>query len=316
MPASRYSVELAAPDIGAYAEGSGGIPYVTTFDSGKPGPHVLVTALTHGNEISGAIALDHLFRLGLRPAAGILSLAFANVAAYQRFDPQRPTTSRFIDEDLNRVWDEATLDGPRRSVELTRARELRPLIDRVALLLDLHSMQQASAPLMLAGMTEKSLALARRVGVPEIIVRDEGHAAGKRLRDYGAFGDPEAPAAALLVECGQHWERGSAEVAIDTALRFLAASGVLPAEEAMQRLAMPAPPQRVVSVTEAVTIATNRFEFVRDYRGLEIIPRTGTLIARDGAREIRTDYDDCVLIMPARRLARGHTAVRLGRFTG
>jgi predicted deacylase len=309
-------LELAAPDISAYAAGTTGIPYVTSLDSGRPGPHVLVTALTHGNEICGAIALDHLFRQAIRPAAGILSLAFANVAAYRRFDPAHPTVSRFIDEDFNRVWDPATLDGKRRSVELTRARALRPIIDRVDLLLDLHSMQQASAPLMLTGLTDKSLALARRIGVPEIIVRDAGHAAGKRLRDYGAFGDPAAPASALLVECGQHWERRAGEIAIDTTLRFLAASGVLAAEEAARILAEPAAPQRVVSVTDAITIATDRFEFAAEYRGLEIIPRAGTVIARDGGREIRTGYDECVLIMPSRRLARGQTAVRLGQFTG
>ena len=40
------------------------------------------------------------------------------------------------------------------------------------------------------------------------------------------------------------------------------------------------------------------------------------MIATDGEREIRTPYDDCVPIMPSRRLARGQTAVRLGRFTG
>ncbi len=33
-----------------------------------PGPHVLVNALTHGNEICGALALDQLFKSGLRPA--------------------------------------------------------------------------------------------------------------------------------------------------------------------------------------------------------------------------------------------------------
>jgi predicted deacylase len=316
MPAATYPVELAAPDLSAYAAGTAGIPYIASFDSGRPGPHVLVNALTHGNEICGAIALDHLLRRATRPAAGILSLAFANVAAFRRFDPARPTASRFVDEDFNRLWDAATLDGLRQSAELARARAMRPFIDRIDLLLDLHSMQQASVPLMLAGLTDKSLALARRVGVPEIIVRDAGHAAGRRLRDYGAFADPAAPATALLVECGQHWERRAAEMAIETTRRFLAASGVLPADEAARILALPAPPQRVVSVTDAVTILTDQFEFADEYRGLEIIPRAGTVIARDGGREIRTDYDDCVLIMPSRRLARGQTAVRLGQFTG
>src|SRR5215472_3276725 len=179
MAMDSYAIELSAPDITPYAAGNTGIPYVTSFASGRPGPHVLVNALTHGNEICGAIALDELFRAGVRPAAGKLTLSFANVGAYRRFDAADPTASRFIDEDFNRVWDTAVLAGPRKSAELARARELRPIIDTVDLLLDIHSMQHATAPLMLTGLTEKCLDLARRVGVPEIIVRDAGHAAGR-----------------------------------------------------------------------------------------------------------------------------------------
>jgi predicted deacylase len=316
MAGDSYTMELAAPDITPYAAGNIGIPFVTTFDSRRPGPHVLVSALTHGNEICGAIALERLFRDGLRPASGKLTLAFANVAAYQSFDPANPTTSRFVDEDLNRLWDKATLDGTRQSIELTRARLLRPLLETVDLLLDLHSMQHATAPLMLAGLTDKSLTLARRVGVPEIVVRDAGHTAGKRMRDYGAFEDPTSPKTALLVECGQHWEARAAEVAIDTTLRFLAVTGVLPPADTARMLGRPVSPQRIVTVTDPITIAGDRFEFVADYRGLEVIARAGTVIARDGGREIATPYDDCVLIMPSRRLLRGQTAVRLGRFTG
>ncbi len=177
------AIELAAPDIAPYEAGNTGIPYVTSFDSGRPGPHVLVNALTHGNELCGAIVIDQIFRRGIRPVAGKLTLSFANVAAYCRFDPASPTASRFVVEDFNRLWDAQTLDGKRQSAELTRARALRPLVDTVDLLLDLHSMQQASPALMLAGLTDKSLALARRVGVPGIIVRDAGHAAGPRMRD-------------------------------------------------------------------------------------------------------------------------------------
>ena len=315
MPDERYSIELTPPDLAPYAAGNTGIPYVTSFDSRQPGPHVLVNALTHGNEICGAIALDRLFRSELRPVAGKLTLSFANVEAYQRFDPANPTASRFVDEDFNRLWDRETLEGDRQSTELRRGRVLRPLVASADLLLDLHSMQQATAALMLAGLRDKSLALARRVGVPGIIVRDAGHSAGRRMRDYAAFDDPASPKAALLVECGQHWEQRAAEVAIDTTWRFIAAAGILPREQAAAILSVPAPAQRVVSVTEAVTITGDRFEFTADYRGLEVVPRAGTVIARDGGREVRTPYDECVLIMPSRRLLRGQTAVRLGRFT-
>lgn len=310
------AVELTPPDISPYKAGNTGLDYVTTFDSGKPGPHVVVNGLTHGNEICGAIAVDHLFRAGFRPARGRLTLALANVAAFGNFDAAAPSASRFVDEDFNRLWDETILDGPRHSAELARARQFRPLVESADLMLDIHSMQQATAPLMLAGLTDKALELARQVGVPALIVRDKGHAAGRRMRDYGGFADERSPKNALLVECGQHWERRAATVAIDTAERFLAVAGILDAARAAAILARPAPAQRVITVTEAVTISGEDFRFTGDYRGLEIIPAAGTVIAREGPREIRTPYDDCILIMPSRRLVRGQTAVRLGRFTG
>ncbi len=122
------------------------------------------------------------------------------------------------------------------------------------------------------------------------------------------------PQTALLVECGQHWEQRAADVAIETTWRFLAASGILAADRSAQILAAPVPPQRLVIVTDAVTIESDDFRFAADYRGLEVIAKAGTVIGRDGSRDIRTAYDDCVLIMPSRRLGRGQTAVRLGRF--
>ena len=36
------------------------------------------------------------------PQRGTLTFGFANLAAFERFDPRQPTNSRFIDEDLNR----------------------------------------------------------------------------------------------------------------------------------------------------------------------------------------------------------------------
>ncbi len=54
----NYPIELIAPDISAYRAGNTGIDYVTTFDSGNAGPHVMISAVTHGNELCGAITLD------------------------------------------------------------------------------------------------------------------------------------------------------------------------------------------------------------------------------------------------------------------
>ena len=315
--ADRNPIELEPPPIEAYRDGNTGIPYYTTFDSGRPGPHVLVNALIHGNEYCGAIALDFLFRQAIRPQRGRLSFGFANVEAYRRFDPNDPTASRFVDEDMNRVWSEAILSAPRRSIELDRAREIRPLVDTVDLLLDIHSMQNCTVPLSLSGPWPKGRALARAIGTPAHIVVDAGHAAGTRLRDYDRFGDPDDPRNALLVECGQHWEAPAADVAIECTLRFLLHVDVIDMETAGPHLVAeqdaPSDPQRVIEVTDVVTITTDRFAFAKPFIGMECLPAAGSVIGRDGDRPIVTPYDDCILIMPSRRLVKGQTAVRLGR---
>ena len=310
-----YPIELQAPDIAPYKDGNTGIDYVSSFDSGQSGPHVMVTAVVHGNEICGAIALDLLLRSGVRPTRGKLTLGFVNVGAYQSFDPDDPTVSRYLDEDFNRLWTAQVLDGPRDSRELTRARELRPLLDTVDLLFDIHSMQHATVPLMMAGALAKGRVLARGVGMPEIVVTDAGHTAGKRMRDYEGFARDGSPKNALLVECGQHWEQASGQVAIEATLRFLRHLDIIDPAVATPHLAAEAPvPQRFIEVTGPFTIETDDFRFTEDYRGLEVIPKAGTVIGHDGDRPATTPYDDCVLIMPSRRLKKGESAVRFGRY--
>lgn len=308
---------LAAPDISGYRAGNVGIDFAHRLEGAGPGPEVVVAALVHGNEVCGAVALDRWLRDGPRPRRGAVTAVFCNHEAYRTVSPERPAPLRCLDEDFNRLWSPDVLDGPGDSLELHRARAIRPLIERADLLLDLHSMQNPHPPVMLAGPLPKGRALAARVGVPEVVVADRGHAAGVRMRDYGAFGDPASPKNALLVECGQHQDPASAEVAVETLYRFLAAAGVLDAGDVADVapwLAAAPPPQRVCEVTEAVTVETDAFRFQRRFRGLEVIAEAGTLIAMDGRREVRTPYPDCVLVMPSRRPVAGATAVRLGRF--
>jgi predicted deacylase len=311
---NAYTVEIAAPDISPYRKGNTGIDYATTIDSGRPGPHVMLTALAHGNEICGAIVLDELFRAGIRPLCGRLTLVFCNVAAFERFDVAKPEDSRWVEEDFNRVWTAEVLDGPRDTVDLRRAREIRPLVDSADLLLDIHSMQHPSDPLLLAGPLAKGRALAAEIGYPALAVCDAGHAAGRRMRDYAAFGDAASPKNALLVECGQHWARRTVEVARETTLRFLARFGIIDPERGPFRFADTPLAQKTVEVTHPVTITAETFRFARSFTGLEVVKEAGTLIGWDGEREVRTPYDDCVLVMPSKRLYRGQTAVRLGRF--
>jgi predicted deacylase len=309
------AIEVDFPELDRWAAGNTGIPYVWTFAGASDGPHVCLQALTHGNEVCGAIALDWLLGSGARPVRGTLTVCFANFAAYQSFDHAEPFASRCVDEDFNRLWHEDVLAGPRRSADLARARELRPLYDRVDYLLDLHSMTDPCPPLAMAGRQRKGVELARALGLPEHVVIDGGHAAGRRLRDYAFFDDAADPRNALLIECGQHWERAAPGVARQATLRFLRHFGMLEGAFLDAYLdPTPCAPQRVIEVTSTVTIGSDAFEFALPVHGLGVVATAGTLLARDGDAEVRTPYDDCVLIMPTRRPRRGETAVRLGRF--
>ena len=80
---------------------------------------------------------------------------------------------------------------------------------------------------MMAGMVAKGLELATQVGLPATVVTDKGHNEGMRMRDYNAFRDPDSPRNALLIECGQHWEATSAEMAKAVMVRFLHAAAVM-----------------------------------------------------------------------------------------
>ena len=309
-------VELLAPDISRWQDGGTGVDWVHAWDSGQPGAQVMVQALTHGNEICGAIALDWLLASGFRPARGRLTLAFGNVQAYARFDPNDPFPSRYVDEDFNRVWGDETLLGPRDSAELRRARVLRPFVDAADLLLDIHSMSEDCPPLMVCGTVDKNAEYARRLGVPAVLLIDTGHPAGLRMVERGGYGDPASAKRALLVECGQHWERAAADVAIDTLVRFLGLTGAADAAWVAANVRLPLPArQRLVRVTEPVVVRSADFRFLMPTYGLQVIPQAGTPLAQDGSHVWKTPYDNCVLVMPGtKNLKAGGTAVRLGRF--
>jgi hypothetical protein len=116
-PAPYPPIEIAFPDLAPYAAGNDRTPYVWTFVGEQPGPHVLVQALTHGNEVCGAIALDWLLREKIRPTRGTLTLVFANIGAYLRFDRADPFESRCVDDGP-----ELAMAGrQRKGVELAKA---------------------------------------------------------------------------------------------------------------------------------------------------------------------------------------------------
>jgi predicted deacylase len=307
----EFPVQIAPPDLSPWREGNTGIEGFTQFHGADEGPHVMLLALMHGNEFSGAIALDRLLRAGIAPRCGKLTFGFVNLAAFDRFDPGMPTASRFIDDDLNRIWDSRLLRSSHQSTELARARQILPLVESADILLDLHSMLWPSAPLILCGPAQGGRDLALALPRPELVVADRGHSGGLRLIDHRHFTGPGRTAQAILLEAGQHWQPDAAALAESVARSLLAHAGMIDAEPAE---AAPQTARRMATVTHTISAATGQFVFIAPYRGGEVIARRNTLIALDGTAEIRTPYDNCLMVLPSLRASRGHTAVRLARF--
>lgn len=297
------------PPAAGVAGSNCGVPGVWRFAAAAPGPHVAITALIHGNEVCGAQALWGVLQDRPAPSRGSLTLVFCNLEAYARLDDANKEERRWLDEDLNRVW--GRLDAPAQagdSYELRRAREILPWVRDADALLDLHSMSGAAPALGLVGLAPKNVDFARQVGYPALLVRDAGHAAGLRLIDRVPFGDAAAAPVAMLVECGQHFSRAAFDAADEAVRRTIGV--VLEGGPAG-----PSAPQSLIEITQAVTIETDAFEFVREWPNMSVVAVAGTVVARDGAREVRTPHDDTWLVMPASARYRkpGLTGVRFGR---
>ncbi|APH56438.1 Hypothetical protein GbCGDNIH6_0633 [Granulibacter bethesdensis] len=311
----ELTVRLETPDLDPWITGNTSIQGFTSITGPRPGPHVVLVALTHGNEIAGAIVLDQLLRQGIRPLQGRLTFGFANLAAFARFDPRQPIASRFVDEDLNRVWQNDLLETSpvasdarrKEAYELCRAREIKPLIDTADVLIDLHSMLWPSRPLILCGRNRQGLELGRRAGDPALPIADDGHASGRRLIDYRPFSEIGTNRTALLIEGGQHWHSETVATLHKIVLNLLAALGMIPPQQK--------PPSLTPcwSVTHTIMAQTGHFTFTQPFTGGYTVPHAGTLIAHDGDKTVRTPYDDCLLVMPSLRASAGHTAVRLAK---
>ncbi len=309
------ALDLTRPEIDRWRAGNTGVEGVWHFDSGRPGRRALITALLHGNEFSGASTVMRLLNAALRPVRGSLTLALCNLAAYDRFDPARPDASRFVEEDMNRVWTPQALASPT-SLERRRALALLPFVQQADWLLDLHSMHEPGPPLLLTGMSPRHVALATRLRAPQHVVVDPGHSDGCRLRDFAQFA-PQGPddALALLLEAGYHFDPASRQVAMDTTARWLLQSDVVDPEQLDPAWFTPLPASQIqLTVTDAVVARSMAFRFSEAYDGLQTIERAGTVIGQDGERTVTTPYDQCVLVMPSlRQLRPGVTVARLAR---
>ena len=301
-------IEVQPRDLSAYRKGNVGVDYVHRFHSGRPGPHVLINALTHGNEFCGMVAACHLLDTEVRPLCGTLTISFANVAAYNTFDPQRPFESRQITHNFNRIWSSAWLDGDQDSVELRRARDMRPVVAAADHILDLHSTSQDVEPFWVYPHHDRNARVASALPAPAVhLVMPQGLGSGTPVIEHGRHGQAQSDAgAALVAECGQHFKQRSADLAVEVTLDFLGHFGLI------EREPRPATTPRRFELLKTHVVAHPNFQFTRPVIGFETFAKD-ELIAMDGDEPLIAPCDHCTLFMPTRAPVVGREGVYLTR---
>ena len=299
------TIEIQPRDLRPYRRGNVGVDYVHRFESGRPGPHVLVNALTHGNEFCGMVAATHLLDSGVRPRIGTLTVSLANVAAYESFRPERPFDSRQLVHNLNRIWSREWLEGEGESPEVARARALRPVVAAADHVLDIHSTSGDVQPFWVYPEFARNGAAACAIGRPSVhLLMPRGLGSGTPLVQHGLHGTEGHHGVALVAECGQHFKQATAAAAVAVALDFLAHFGLV------ERVLAPPPPQQRLRLLRTCVVKTSEFRFARPLVGFEVFEE-GELIATDGAEEIRAPCAACTVLMPTRQPTVGREGVYL-----
>lgn len=285
------------PDIERFRQGNTGVPFVHVLDSGQAGPTVVINALTHGNEIAGAVVLCRLLDQGPRPARGRVIAVFANYAAYALAHEDQPAAGRMVDRDFNRVWHPEILDGVDQSWETRRARELLPVYKSASALLDLHTTATADPPFLISSAQAKTLALLKRIFIPQLrVLMPCPMHLGRLLIESSAFTDAKSIRIGVVAECGPHRDPASIELAWGIILSFLGATGLI------APIAIPAQsrPARYFRVRDLIVPQQADFHFVRPLSSFTPLD-AHEVYAQEGRTQLRPGFAKAVVLMPRLR---------------
>lgn len=268
-------------------------PGVWEVDSGRMGPRCVLLGGNHGNEPSGVSAvmrLLHEYTMGARElASGKVVLAVGNEDAVLM-------NKREVSYNLNRLFLAEPKEGS--DPELLRARELQNvLFEPGSLLVDLHSTSQASRPFVM--VESDRVDEASWVPVATVLCGTPEHWDRYLMGTTQCYARTKG-VTAFTVECGQHDQESTAEVAYATAEAFLRAYLTQEPHK------VPFNDDRlVVEFSEVVPKEDESFRFARKFEGFDLLSE-GELVGSGDLGEHRAT-EDCVMVFPT-----DPTTVKLG----
>ncbi|MCB9536646.1 MAG: succinylglutamate desuccinylase/aspartoacylase family protein [Myxococcales bacterium] len=200
------------------------------YETGRPGPTVVVVGAIHGNEPSGLLALERVLtqlRRAEVPLRGRFLALVGNARAHAAGE-------RYLQRDLNRDWvpdavdalraRDPALDGPEDHEQRALLAVLDPLLAQAAgpmVFLDLHSMSSHGPPFAVLGDTLRNRTVALSLCIPTVLGLDEtiDGTLMSWLVEQGHVG--------VGVEAGQHDDPASIDVHTSIVWLALEAAGAV-----------------------------------------------------------------------------------------
>ena len=276
------------------------------YTQNHPGPLLLITAGIHGNEASGVIALNRVFRflqLHKPPLRGAFVGLCGNITALDKEE-------RFIDQDLNRTWGEKEVEKIKaaRQEELnTEQREAKAIIDYVDKLepakyedrffIDCHTTSSESIPYFSVEDITGCLTFARRFPVHSVL--GFANMIPTTIDGYFCRNDFNS----FTLEAGQHFEISSVENCEAVIFLALVQSGCLESKhldcydrcrDVLARLIMD--DKKTFDITYRHEIKPgDDFRMEPGFVNFQKI-RKNELLARDKSGEIFSEWDARILM--------------------
>ncbi|MBW2461180.1 MAG: succinylglutamate desuccinylase/aspartoacylase family protein [Deltaproteobacteria bacterium] len=281
-----------------------GVTYLSR-DPALPRPHVGVLGSVHGDEECGVEAIRDLLRRG---EAGELALGVGTMVLIHG-NPEASALGIRSTEggaDINRILDfdwVRTLPEDQWTSEHRRAFALRPVLEDVDVLLDLHSASNETPAFGIVNAVPKSLEIAKRLGVG-FVVHSWGELSPKVT--IGVLQRRQMPG--ISVECGQHHDPQTNARALAITERFLRYVGALEGIE-------PALTEVIeLEVEEILKKPSRAFRFARPLSGMERLD-AGELVGTDGTIDFRLEKTRWA-ILPNEGAAVGGDLLYLAKETG
>lgn len=260
------------------------------FDSGIPGPTVLVLGGVHGDERGGIKLVRDLLSGKNIPAItkGKLIAALGNLAAIA-------ADKRCLEHNMNRAFINAP-DIACACVECSRAKELTTLLDEADILLDLHaSFTPGTQPFLIC--ERNALPYVGAMDMPNVCFGFDAVQPGGT--DYYAN---RIGKVGICVECGYLSEKAGVSIASNALASLLAT---------MDMVGMPKPmvEKRCFQAT-CQYVSKENFTLRKPFEDFEAVKK-GDVIGRDGHAEIRAPENGYVLFACNQREPRKESFVFL-----